>query len=194
MPWITHFAERLIRHHLELDCAGRGKVFEFGSGGSSVYLRQRAAEVVTVEHDPEWFQAVTGYAEGKGMKMQGLFLVEPERGQFASGDVSDPSKYCSADPPHAANTFKAYASLIDNYLEDYFDLVIVDGRSRPSCLVHAMPRIRVGGLLVLDNAEREYYLRHVSVDPVCFELLESCCGALVATNIFTQTNVWRRIA
>ena len=171
LPWITLIVERLIRRHLEIDCARRGKVFEFGSGGSSVYLRRRAAEVVTVEHDPEWFQKVNDCAESTGMRMRGLFLVEPERVQLTGGDVSDPSTYRSADPPHSASTFKTYASFIDQYPESYFDLVIVDGRSRPSCLVHAMPRIRVGGLLVLDNAEREYYLRHVSIDPLCFYLV-----------------------
>lgn len=53
--------------------------------------------------------------------------------------------------------FKAYASAIDAYPDGHFDVVMVDGRARTSCLVHALPKLRKGGLSILDNAEREHY-------------------------------------
>lgn len=38
-----------------------------------------------------------------------------------------------------------------------FDLVLVDGRDRVECCRASIPLIKPGGILMLDNAEREYY-------------------------------------
>jgi hypothetical protein len=55
-------------------------------------------------------------------------------------------------------SFAAYSQHIAEYPEKAFSVVVVDGRARPSCLAKAIPYIESGGLLVLDNSDREYYL------------------------------------
>ena len=192
MPWVTLMATNRLRQHLEQTCAGAGRVFEYGSGGSSLFFLRRAAELVSVEHDPAWFERVRERASALGLDTRGLRLVLPEPGQGTSGDVADPDSYRSADPPHAGSTFRAYASSIDAHPDAWFDVVIVDGRSRPSCLRHALSKVRSGGLLVLDNAEREYYLRYVAIDSAGYDVIEKSFGALVGTASFTQTMIWRR--
>ena len=52
-----------------------------------------------------------------------------------------------------------YASVIDRFPDGYFGLVFVDGRSRPSCVKHSIPKIKSGGFLILDDADRNYYKR-----------------------------------
>jgi len=46
-----------------------------------------------------------------------------------------------------------YASQIEEFPEEYFDFVLVDGEQRGTCLRAAASKIRQGGFLVLDNAD-----------------------------------------
>jgi hypothetical protein len=41
---------------------------------------------------------------------------------------------------------------IDIHPDHTFDLVLVDGRVRTECMQHAIPKIRPGGHLMLDNS------------------------------------------
>lgn len=41
--------------------------------------------------------------------------------------------------------------------DGYFDICIVDGRDRAKCIKESIPKVKSGGILVLDNSEREYY-------------------------------------
>lgn len=52
-------------------------VFEFGSGGSTLFLAQRAARVVSVEHDADWCAAVAKGLEARGLQAD-VWLVETE--------------------------------------------------------------------------------------------------------------------
>lgn len=54
LPWYTYGA---IEYLSSLDFRGR-RVFEFGAGNSTLFWEQRAAEVVSVETDPEWFERI----------------------------------------------------------------------------------------------------------------------------------------
>jgi predicted O-methyltransferase YrrM len=47
-----------------------------------------------------------------------------------------------------------------------FDLVVVDGRARQSCLTHALPRLRGDGLVVFDNSARRRYRPAIAAAPV----------------------------
>jgi predicted O-methyltransferase YrrM len=69
---------------------------------------------------------------------------------------SSPESYKSSD--YDELSFEAYVKTIDNYPDNYFDLVVVDGRARPACIKHAVPKIKRGGVLILDNSDRDYYL------------------------------------
>jgi hypothetical protein len=72
-------------------------------------------------------------------------------------DPSDPGAYVSASPAFLGFSFRRFAQLIDRFDADSFDMVLVTGRARPSCLLHALPKVRLGGVLVLDHAERSWY-------------------------------------
>jgi len=67
-------------------------------------------------------------------------------------DPANPEHYRSSCQP---GNFQDYASVID--VAGEFDLILVDGRARASCITHAVPRVMDSGILVLDNAERDWY-------------------------------------
>lgn len=54
IPWVTlpfiRFVETRINSYM--------RIFEYGSGNSTAYYAKRVKEVVSVEHDKEWFEIV----------------------------------------------------------------------------------------------------------------------------------------
>lgn len=138
------------------------KVFEYGSGGSTIYFGQRAREVVSVEHDSVWYHRVREELEARMLSNVNYALVEPKELLGSSRSrISDPLAYISDDENYVGKSFEAYARAIESFPDDYFDMVVVDGRSRPSCLMHSMRKVRVGGLILLDQSERSYYLAEI---------------------------------
>jgi hypothetical protein len=148
-PWITFPALRF----LEKVVHGGMSVFEFGSGGSTVFFTRRARRVVAVEHDARWREVVVARLAALRLRTAEIHLRPPE--PATPGEVGDPDAYLSDLP----GSFRSYARAIDEYPEQSFDLVLVDGRSRPSCVKHACPRVAPGGFLLLDNSERAGYAR-----------------------------------
>ena len=52
---------------------------------------------------------------------------------------------------------RPYASVCDILGKDSFDLVLVDGRDRVECVLAAMPLLKTGGVMMLDDAGRRRY-------------------------------------
>ena len=158
IPWINFEAQQYLANLLRRDM----RVFEYGTGGSSLFYANRVAEVVGVEHDKVWFDVVlSAMRAGNFHNFIPLFRppvsIEPIPN---SEDIyHDPNKYVSADEKYLNKfSFFDYASAIDLYRDEYFDIVCVDGRSRPACIKHAVPKVKPGGLLILDNSDRDYYV------------------------------------
>jgi len=147
--------------YLETLLSRQSRVFEYSAGGSSVFFSSRVGELVSVEHDPFWFRQ-TEAAMKKCQRRHDLrrrsILAIPKTPQAPiTLPPSDPLSYASSDVSHAGLSFRDYASAIDYYPDQYFDVILIDGRARPSCFLHAMSKVRFGGHVVLDNAERESY-------------------------------------
>jgi hypothetical protein len=187
-PWITFDA---IDYISDFIARQRGaaplRVFEYGSGGSTRFWQAHGAECVSIEHDPEWFATVHSRIDPARVEHR-LVTTEPAEGD-AGGDPADPTAYVSGGSGFRGQTFRRYVGAIDAFPDAYFTIVLIDGRARPSCVKHAGPKIRPGGLLVLDNAELEYYTRQTGPYLRDFRGIEFR-GALPTTLAFTQTNVY----
>lgn len=68
IPWYTYPA---IEYFNQLDARAL-RVFEYGSGNSSLYWASKGAEVWSVEHDPAWWESMGT----KSALLKGLFLRE----------------------------------------------------------------------------------------------------------------------
>jgi hypothetical protein len=194
LPWITVIAKNYIQEYLNKKQKCETRIFEYGSGGSSLFFLNNASEVVSAEHDEEWFNKVKNIIAQ--LNIQGwegyFFKAEPIEKSLLSEkrDASNPDDYYSEDKNFKEFLFKNYASSIDKFQDNYFDIVLVDGRSRPACIKHSVNKVKKGGLLVLDNAEREYYLDNDCIDANTFELVLSINGALICYPSFTKTNIY----
>jgi hypothetical protein len=153
-PWMTYAGQELLAEAVGPDSC----VCEYGAGGSTLFLLERAGEVVTVESDGAWAERVGAAVADDRRRRWALEVAPPEVDPAGRGtDPADPGGYVSASPAFLGFTFRAYAAAIDRFADEAFDVVVVGGRARPSCLRHALAKVRRGGLLVLDHAERSWY-------------------------------------
>lgn len=147
-PWLPYQATKYI------ESLKPKKVFEWGSGDSTLFWTQLGCvqQLVSIEHNLEWFQDIRGGL----LEWVDYQYIPFEEGEICN-DKSDPCCYKSGSTELGPVNFKKYASAIDDY--GLFDLVLIDGMARASCLVHAHSHIRPGGVIVLDNTgDRPYYL------------------------------------
>jgi hypothetical protein len=128
-PWWTYPATAWLAITLRPD----HRVFEFGSGNSTLWLARRVAEVHSVEHDPDWARIVRATLPDNAH----LDLVETH-GTDADADADDP--YLT---PLAAGSA--------------YDLVIVDGMGRNACVDAAITSLNDSGMILLDDADRLSY-------------------------------------
>jgi hypothetical protein len=191
LPWFTFQAIDLVASILKPGM----RVFEFGGGGSSVFFLNRNCEVYTVEHNVQWFSDIEKYVQhGPHAASWHGYLIEPAPGNLAEKPaIGDPLHYHSKDADYASVNFKDYASRIDAFENSSFDLVLVDGRARPSCVYHAVSKIKSGGYLVLDNTERDYYLDYFNSHFAAgFTLQLDVFGPVPYIDWFHKTTVWKK--
>ncbi len=185
VPWITFGAATFLKHNLRRGMKG----FEWGMGGSSAFLLDLGVNLVSVEHDAQWFEKARNDLGENGP--WDPKLVEPVHGR-ESNDPSDWSGYGSSVSSFLDASFENYVKAIDDYDDDSFDVVLVDGRSRPSCFHHALPKVRVGGWVLWDNTDRASYLPEMNkVDSANFKMFDFP-GPSPYVKFFTRTTIWQR--
>jgi hypothetical protein len=187
-PWLVFDAISYIKPHLF-----RGmKVFEYGSGGSTLFWLYYGADVVSVEHDPQWYNLVKNKLQSSNSVDYRLIVPEIATQNDPDFDPSDPEKYFSADDSYRHYQFHNYVTQIDAFPDEHFDLILIDGRARPSCLKHSVKKVKVGGQIILDNSDRDYYLINNEKYLKNFSKIEFC-GAIPENNIFSKTSIYTRL-
>ncbi len=190
-PWITF----PVIDFLKSTVHSNSRVFEYGGGGSTLFFVHRAKEVVTVEHDPEWFTRLHQILlKQSSSNWSGNLIIPENKNVSASLDSSNPHDYYTSDENFLGKIFKTYATFIDRYADEYFDIVLVDGRSRPSCIFHSLTKVKKGGYLIIDNSDRKYYFKHITglLNKSFREMLNQKSPSPYA-DFFTQTGVWQKL-
>ena len=167
IPWLTWGA---VEHLNKIVQPGM-KVFEWGGGGSTLYFLDQGCHVTTLETDAGWANGLKSraLAGGTGGEFELRLLPHPSVGVEEAAAylkaVEDPSKW---------------------------DLVLVDGPgeiSRVECICRAMPFVKAGGYLVLDNADWPAF----SAAPALLQGWERCIfrGLIPCARGTGQTDVYR---
>jgi len=161
-PWLTPAAIRLLEGLLSP--ADRGA--EFGSGRSTLWFGARVCALTSVEHDERWHKAVTARLKDRGLGNVDYVLAPGDQPMERGGD-------------------SAYAKIALGFPDAVLDFALVDGHYRDYSAKFIMPKIRPGGLLIIDNVN--WYLPCRSKAP------HSRTAALgPATEIWAS--VWRELA
>jgi len=157
-PWMSFPVIKMLESIINKD----SRVFEYGSGGSTLFFSKRVKELVSVEHDRYWYQTVKEIITNRGCENINYKLVVPTYiDNYDPTLVSIPEAYVSGDDNSVGMSYESYAKAISAYPDNYFDLVVVDGRCRPSCMFHALNKVKINGFLLLDQSERKYYLERM---------------------------------
>jgi len=155
LPWISFSAIDFIKKMVRKDMI----VFEYGSGGSTLFWASRVKKIISVEHDPEWYLRMKTALELQQIKNVEYILAEPVNdAQFSEKQFENPDHFVSSDKDYPGKNFEDYVRKIDHYPDRFFDMIIVDGRARPSCIKYSLSKLKTNGLLIVDNTERKYYL------------------------------------
>jgi predicted O-methyltransferase YrrM len=120
-PWLPYPVLRRLRTLLDPGWT----VLEFGSGGSTIWLARRVRRVVSIEHDPPWFDWVQ---------------QEVSRRRLDNVD----QRLCTDSDTYVA---------VSGYPPGVFDLTIVDGHWRDRAAQKALVATRAGGWIYLDNSD-----------------------------------------
>jgi hypothetical protein len=149
------------------------RVFEYGGGGSTLWLADRVAVVTAAEHDEPWHRQL---ADSLPSSVRLLFRPSAAEGIVASAA--------------APGFFDDYAAAISGEPDGSLDLVIVDGRARVECVRRAIPKVRPGGLLLIDDTERTRY--QPAIDLLSEWERHVFTGLKPGHRAPAQTSVWRR--
>jgi predicted O-methyltransferase YrrM len=127
------------------------RVFEYGSGASTIWLAKRAGSVVSIEHDSLWYDVVSKW----------LAAHENAAVKLIAADAETVPGYVSEKEGWKGRSFRNYASAIDSEAGQ-FDLIVVDGRARAACLEHAIKKLAPDGMILFDNSARGRYRRAIA--------------------------------
>ncbi len=188
-PWMVFAAIDRMQRHLRPGA----RVFEWGSGGSTLFFAKRAGEVVAVEHDEKWAAQVREACAGHDYRHVTVDFIPPDSTPPAETfDPADPGRAYSSAKAYHGLTFQHYTERILAFPDAHFDIVVVDGRARPACLRLALPKVKPGGLLVLDNSDRPHYRPARALAVAAGWKEQELFGPGPYLSFFWQTTVWQR--
>lgn len=124
IPWFTYSAIEFISDRLNKKL----NVFEFGSGNSTLFFAERVSQIISVEHNRDWYENI-------------------------SKECPANSKIVITDSKYSDEYIKPLPMSNQNY-----DIIVVDGINRNECLVESAKHLSESGVIILDDSERDEYL------------------------------------
>lgn len=127
------------------------RMLEFGSGVSTPFLAGFVKELVSLDHNPAYFDQTKRSLNNRGIKNVELIFVphNKEEGVGEDGTFEEFQNYVLAPMKHA--------------VKEKFDIVFVDGRARvPCCQYAAQYYLKPDGILFIHDYKNpdERYRRH----------------------------------
>jgi 16S rRNA G966 N2-methylase RsmD len=118
VPWLAFPAVE----YLEPFISGK-RIFEFGSGMSTLWFARTCRQVISAESDSKWYEII----RHRSREMPNVQVIHAASKQDYLGSLS------------AAG--------------GKFDLILIDGLYRDECLDRVMPHLQPGSLLVVDDTD-----------------------------------------
>lgn len=123
LPWMNYAVIAFLQERLDKNM----RMFEYGSGYSTIFWAKKVGHCTSVEYNKEWYDR---------MNEQLSALEEIE---LIYRPLSD-----------------NYTDVIQEQTAP-FDLIIIDGRERVQCAINAFDHLKDDGILLLDDSSRPRY-------------------------------------
>ncbi len=126
-PWLTPLSIIILNQLIRKTDIG----LEFGSGRSTIWLAKRCSNLSSVEHNQKWYE----WTKSK--------LVDVKNVDYYLGalDLQESDK-------------SDYLSIVKKSENESLDFVLNDGKLRDLVSLHVLDKLKSGGILIIDNAER----------------------------------------
>lgn len=144
LPWFSYGAI----DYLEGNLTGGEVVYEFGSGGSTLWFADRVRRVVSIENDEQWLSRVCKALNAKAARNSELV--------YAEADFTNPETFAESDFANALPVGGADIIVVDSY--DYQP----PHPLRPILFRKAEERINPGGIIIVDDSWRYPTLRETT--------------------------------
>ena len=135
-PWLSPAAVHFLDQHLRPEFCG----FEWGSGRSTNWFATRVGHLVSIEETRAWHDKVFATLRERGRSNVDLRHIPVEHALSAQYESS-------YDP------MPRYVLAIEEFPDARFDFILVDGCYRQPCVQAALPKLKPGGLLIIDNTD-----------------------------------------
>ncbi|MBP46801.1 MAG: FkbM family methyltransferase [Myxococcales bacterium] len=123
LPWFTYGSIAFLTPRIQ----SSWRVFEYGSGHSTLWWSERVKEVVAVEHHQQWADKISKQL--------------PDNATLMYRALAQGTSYPDA-PVEAGGKF---------------DVIVIDGRERIWCAERCFSALAANGVIIWDNSERPRY-------------------------------------
>ena len=144
---------------------------EFGSGRSTLWLARRCGHLTSTEFDETWYRRISS-----AIRDQGITNVDYQRHP--------------EDQPAETGGQSAYARVALSFADESVDFVLVDGLYRDHVTRFMLPKLKRGGLLIVDNIG--WYLPSATRTPYTRRPGDGCNGP-VWEELAVELAQWRMI-
>ena len=123
-PWLTSSAISILSTYLKKTDVG----LEWGSGRSTAWFAKRLKHLVSIENNPDWYKKVNSILQAKNLNNVDYKLIDDENN---------------------------YVEIADLFPMNSLNFALVDGlpsNLRSACALKAVEKIKIGGCIVIDNA------------------------------------------
>ena len=125
-PWLTRQMIDVLSDWLKPSDIGH----EWGSGRSTVWLAKRVGQLTSVESHGDWGETVHRLLDAAGVSEKVDLQVIETGGDGSVGP---------------------YVDVMASHPDSSLDFCLVDGLQRDECARSALPKLKPGGLLIVDN-------------------------------------------
>lgn len=177
-PWTSQASIEIFKKILNKNMVG----LEYGSGKSTLFFAARLKNLVSIEHDKEWYEFVKKLLEAK--KISNVeFIFAPKNLKLKDATLQFHDSHEIKDRHFRIRSdYENYFEIVNKYPDNSFDFILIDGRARVECSFNSIAKLKPGGILVLDNSERKRY------QPVHKRL--SDWPKITTTTGLTDTTLW----
>ena len=140
IPWLTYSMVDFLYDRLDKSMT----IFEYGAGNSSLFFAEHTKRVTSVEHNPEWYEILSKNNQFSIPNLEVHFVKAPKE-----YDNLGYHKMAFSD------NINEYVTRISKGNTKY-DIVVVDGLFRNTCMKEVYPYLSDRGVVILDNTSENY--------------------------------------
>jgi predicted O-methyltransferase YrrM len=166
-PWLSKQACEFLSDWLKPEDNG----IEWGSGRSTLWIAKRLNNLISIEHHLDWYNVIN-----KTLQIKNIYNIDYRLVSNVQDCKINIADYC----------IKPF----ENYKDNLYDFILIDGIYRDQCALSALNKVRAGGIIMIDDAHR--YLPSNSTAPYAIPK-NSRCLSPSWDDFLNQVKSWRRI-